>query len=123
MWLFLLSFSEVVFRYAKDKLVKHKKVEEATRERDFMRLVQHRLFVRLFATFQSQEALHFVFELCPHGDLVDWVRRDPSKKRSFPECVVVVRQLVEAVRFLHSSKYCHRDVKRKRYFSGSFHFR
>ncbi len=88
-------------------------MDDATRERDFMRLIQHRFIVRLFATFQSQDSLHFCFEFCAHGDLVDWVRRDPLKKRCVQECVVVVRQLVEVVRFMHEKNYCHRDIKRK----------
>lgn len=93
--------------------MKFKKVEDATRERDLMRSVQQRLFLQLFAAFQSQDSLHFVLEFCPYGDLVDWVRRDPNQRRSLGECVVVMRQLVEAVRFLHRKNYCHRDVKGK----------
>ncbi len=105
--------------YSKESLVKFKKVEEAMQEREAMRALRHPLIVRLFATFQSTQNLHFALELCPFGDLVDVVRRRPEKRLPLRECETIVRQLVQVLQYVHSQGFWHRDVKCENILMGS----
>lgn len=98
--------------YAKKSLVKFGKVEEAVAERDAMReLRQHPLVVKLLSCFQNPDCLFLVLEFCPHGDLVDVVRRAPGQRLPSSEAIVLVRQLIEVLQFVHQRGLVHRDVK------------
>jgi hypothetical protein len=96
---------------SKQTLIRLKAADDAMREREVLKALQHPLLVRLFATFQTVDSLHFALEFCPWGDLVDVVRRKPEKKLPLSECIVYTRQLVEAIEFLHARGWIHRDCK------------
>ena len=98
--------------YAKESLIKYKKAHEAMAEKTAMLLLQeHTNVIKLFATFQSSDSLFFVLELCPFGDLIDVVRREPEKRLPLSQCRIILEQLVNVINYCHSKGLCHRDVK------------
>lgn len=106
--------------YTKTALMRHDRVEEAFNEKSaLMQLDGHPLVIVLLATYQSESLLHFVLELCPGGDLVDAVRREPLGHFSMTRCWVVAGQLFEVVRFIHSKRIVHRDIKAENILLGS----
>ncbi|KAI1285740.1 Phosphorylase b kinase gamma catalytic chain, liver/testis isoform [Halotydeus destructor] len=86
-------------------------VREAThRETATLRLVAgHPFIIDLHDAFESRTHVILVFEMCRNGELFDYLTRCVS----MPETKTrrYMRQLLEAVDFIHSKGIVHRDVK------------
>uniref|UniRef100_T1INR2 phosphorylase kinase n=1 Tax=Strigamia maritima TaxID=126957 RepID=T1INR2_STRMM len=86
-------------------------VREATkREIQVLRLVSgHPHIVELHDVFESNTFIFLIFELCKHGELFDYLTSVVTlseKKTRF-----MMRQLFEAVKFIHDKNIVHRDLK------------
>jgi tRNA A-37 threonylcarbamoyl transferase component Bud32 len=84
----------------------HKKV---MREVSILKLLRHPNVMRNYETFESQNHILFVTELCTGGDLLNYVR----KRRKLKECVakVAMKQLLDGLYHIHSKSILHRDIK------------
>ena len=69
----------------------------------------HPNIVNLIDFFQSPKAFHVVLELARGGDVFD--RLGKRRKYSEMDARNLVRNLLDAVSFLHNTGYCHRDLK------------
>jgi len=74
-----------------------------------LKQTRHRNIVRLFEYFETQKHILFVIELSSGGDLLSYVR----KRRQLKEEVAksVFKQLIEGLKYCHSKKILHRDIK------------
>jgi calcium-dependent protein kinase len=72
---------------------------------DILRSLDHPNIVRAIETFDYQNHLSLVLELCSGGDLYS---RDPYTE---DQAKVIVRSLLSAVAYLHSHNIVHRDLK------------
>mmetsp|Transcript_155831 Transcript_155831/g.283453 ORF Transcript_155831/g.283453 Transcript_155831/m.283453 type:complete len:540 (-) Transcript_155831:272-1891(-) len=66
---------------------------------------------RLLQTYEDDDYLYVITELCPGGDLEDYM--DCMRTRHFSEedALDLFRQMVASVRYLHSKGTVHRDLK------------
>lgn len=80
------------------------------REISVLRMMSgHPYIIKLYDVFESSTYIFLVFELCKNGELFDYLTKVValSEKRTRQ----IMRQLFEAVAFVHSKNVVHRDLK------------
>eukprot|EP00246_Nothoceros_aenigmaticus_P012760 TRINITY_DN4097_c0_g1_i1.p1 TRINITY_DN4097_c0_g1~~TRINITY_DN4097_c0_g1_i1.p1 ORF type:complete len:375 (-),score=84.21 TRINITY_DN4097_c0_g1_i1:64-1188(-) len=93
----------------KEKILKHKMVEQIKREISTMKLVKHPNIVQLLEVLASKTKIYIVLEFVTGGELFDKIvhqgrLKEEDSRRYF-------QQLVNAVDFCHSRDVFHRDLK------------
>ena len=78
-------------------------------EFNILRRTRHINIVRLYESFETQQHIIFVMEVCGAGDLLTYVRR----RRKLKEDVAkhMFKQIMEGLRYCHSKNILHRDIK------------
>jgi len=82
--------------------------------------VEHPYLVHLIETFQDNDYLHLVMELCLGGTLEEKMRslhRQHGEPRGLPNCVLMryVWEMVAGIAYLHHHRIAHRDCKPENY--------
>jgi len=88
--------------------------ERAQAERDIGVLARQwncPFIVELFAAFQTQEKLYYVFEYCPGGDILELVRSQPGKRLFEHTTQFYTAEACLALEHLHEHGIIHRDVR------------
>jgi serine/threonine protein kinase len=82
--------------------------------------LDHPNIVRLEEVYESQSEIYLVQELCLGGELFDRLDEQPDYHYTEAECARLVKQMLNAVRYLHSKGIIHRDLKLENFlFSGT----
>lgn len=79
--------------------------------------MNHKNIVKLIEIFESDEYLFLVMELTTGGELFDRIVAKGCYTER--EASQLVRQIVEAIKYLHSIGICHRDLKPENLLLGS----
>ncbi|KAL3647559.1 Calcium-dependent protein kinase 7 [Castilleja foliolosa] len=95
---------------SKKKLRTAVDIEDVRREAEIMkRMPQHPNIVTLKATYEDEDAIHIVMELCEGGELFDRiVARGHYTERA---AAYVMKTIVEVVQMCHRQGVMHRDLK------------
>ncbi|KAI6176758.1 Serine threonine protein kinase-related domain containing protein [Aphelenchoides bicaudatus] len=98
---------------SKRKIQREKKVKQAFRERDNLKLLstkenQRPFIMTLFATFHDHESLYFVFSYAPNRDVAEKVHKG---KFDSDISQFIVAETCLALDYIHSKGILHRDVK------------
>eukprot|EP00440_Ansanella_granifera_P047923 gb/GFBE01051910.1/.p1 GENE.gb/GFBE01051910.1/~~gb/GFBE01051910.1/.p1 ORF type:complete len:728 (+),score=199.44 gb/GFBE01051910.1/:1-2184(+) len=82
-------------------------------EISMMRKIRHPHICRLFETFENETQVFMVLELSEGGRLYDAVSLGnmDASRRDAARSPKVLRQLTQAVSYLHSNNICHRDIQ------------
>ncbi|XP_050361323.1 uncharacterized protein LOC126780714 [Nymphalis io] len=86
-----------------------KKRDTALREYEMMRRLQHPKLVELYDTFTARESFILVMDYLWGGELFDRIVEEEHIKEV--DVVPYVRQICEALRYLHERKIAHLDLK------------
>jgi hypothetical protein len=70
--------------------------------------LDHPNIVRLEEVYESQSEIYLVQELCLGGELFDRLDEQPDYHYTEAECARLVKQMLSAVRYLHSKGIIHR---------------
>ena len=73
--------------------------------------LDHPNIVRIEEVYESTNEIYIVQELCLGGDLFDRLDEQPDYHYTEPTCAKLVKQMLSAVRYLHSKGIIHRDLK------------
>lgn len=73
--------------------------------------LDHPNIVRLEEVYESHAEIYLVQELCLGGELFDRLDEQPDYHYTEAECARLVKQMLSAVRYLHSKGIIHRDLK------------
>ena len=73
--------------------------------------LDHPNIVKLDAVYQTEDEIYLVQELCKGGDLFDRLDAQPDEHYSEAQCARLVKQILSAVRYIHSRGIIHRDLK------------
>ena len=73
--------------------------------------LDHPNIVRLEEVYESETEIYLVQELCLGGELFDRLDEQPDYHYTEAQCARLVKQMLCAVRYLHSKGIIHRDLK------------
>ncbi|OHS98277.1 CBL-interacting protein kinase 31 [Tritrichomonas foetus] len=77
--------------------------------------INHQLYhpniVRIHDIFNEKKFYFIIMEYCPHGSLLDEVMRTKNKRLDEEDARFYMRQVFNALQFMHSLGICHRDLK------------
>lgn len=92
-----------------DKVQLGDDLPRAAREISILKRLHHQHICQLYEVVETERMYYLVLEYCSGGELFDYIvakeRLKESEARSF------FRQIVSAIRYIHSQGFCHRDLK------------
>lgn len=94
---------------SKAHVIREKKMNYVTSERDAMTRLHHPNILRLFLTFQDKANLYFVIELAQNGDLQKVL--DHYYSIDIDISKILLGQILLAIAHIHKNKIIHRDIK------------
>jgi len=90
------------------------KIEVLKREIEILKEVKHPHIIELIEVFEDERYLHLITELCTGGELFDRIiAKTQSAEGHFSEhdAAVLVRDILDAIRYCHELGIVHRDLK------------
>lgn len=81
--------------------------------------LDHPNIVRLEEVYESHSEIYLVQELCVGGELFDRLDEQPDYHYSEAQCARLVKQMLCAVRYIHSKGIIHRDLKLENFLFSS----
>jgi len=93
---------------------KPENLKRLTKEITILKAISHPNIVKLIELKKTKSHIYIVTEYCNGGGLSDCLKKYiTAHHRPFPEEVVqyIMKQVLEALSFLHSKKIVHRDLK------------
>ena len=81
--------------------------------------LDHPNIVRIEEVYESTNEIYILQELCLGGDLFDRLDEQPDYHYTEAQCARLIKQMLSAVRYLHSRGIIHRDLKLENFLFSS----
>ena len=93
------------------KLIKNKK--RLKTEINLLRATDHPNIIKLYETFEDKRYLYLIMEECSGGELFQRLAMNAKNNKLYTEkdAAKMMKQILEAVNYLHYHGVCHRDLK------------
>ncbi|KAI8350063.1 kinase-like domain-containing protein [Mortierella sp. GBAus27b] len=93
----------------KRHIIREKKVKYVNIEKNTLYKLDHPGIVKLYSTFQDNQSLYYVLELCQHGELLTFIKRLGSFDVTCTKFYAA--QILTAIEYVHNQGVIHRDLK------------
>jgi len=91
------------------KLIDKKELQLLEREIDIMKKLDHPNIIKLMEVIDTPQTLYLVLEFAEGGELFDSIVN--KGQYTEPEAINIVKQILEAVQYIHTMGIAHRDLK------------
>ena len=91
----LVAIKSTTKDYIKEESTKRKMLQEI----DILKALRHPSHIRLLETFQTEKHYLIVMELCPGGDLLNYVRK--RRKLAEKPGKHIFRQIMQGIAYMH----------------------
>jgi len=81
------------------------------REVEIQSRLDHPNIVKMNGWFTDEKRLYIIMEFWPEGELFTILQNQPMKRFDEPKASDYIRQIIEALKYLHSKNIIHRDIK------------
>jgi len=97
--------------YEKFKLTDPARRKSVIREIAIMKRMKHDNIVQMYKSFDNPHSIHIVMEFVRGKSLYQYLKERPGKRLYEDEAKIIMKQLVEAMKYIHSQNVTHRDLK------------
>ena len=87
----------------------NKKSENAQMEIDILRKISHPNILNVFEIYEDTKKYYIMSELLEGGELFEAIAQQGSFSEA--DCAKIMKQILNAVNYLHSKNIVHRDLK------------
>ncbi|XP_072562117.1 serine/threonine-protein kinase PLK3-like isoform X1 [Paramormyrops kingsleyae] len=84
-------------------------IKESLREVEIMKRLQHQQVVNFSHHIEDEKFMYIFMELCSRGSMLDILQERETLSK--PEVRFYLRQLIEALKYMHGEGILHRDLK------------
>lgn len=96
-------------RIRKDIIIGNNKEEQVETELKIMYDLDHDNIIKLYTHFEDEEFINLVLEYAPSGTLHGKMKQ--NKRLDEKTCLNYIKQVFNAIEFIHSKNIIHRDIK------------
>merc|ERR1712032_1559821 len=82
-----------------------------------MKMMDHPNIIKLYETFEDHKNIYLVMELCAGGELFD--RIIDAGHFTEVQAATVMKQIIQAIFYMHENHVCHRDLKPENFLFSS----
>lgn len=104
--------NDIKEEYVAIKIINKKEVMDmefqVRQEVKILKLLSHPNIIKSMNDFEDDRNIYILLEYCPGGDLYKQIEQEPLSDRISSN---YIRQLVSAVKYIHSKNIIHRDIK------------
>lgn len=93
----------------KTTIKNYKTMQRIFNEIDILASLNHENIVQLLEIFENSKYYFFVTEYCEKGDLLKMLSKSGTFKE--PQIYIILKDLMNAIEYLHSHSIFHRDIK------------
>ncbi len=97
--------------YEKAKLTDPQKFKNVQREIEILKGMTHESVVQFYSHFETFRQVHIVTEYAGAQSLVEYCKRKPGQRLDPSEARQIMKQILNALIYVHSLGIVHRDIK------------
>ena len=95
---------------SKNKLMRNiTEINLINNEIAILKILNHKNIIKLYEVLESDSYIYIVMELCQGKGLFDEIIK--KKNLNEKEALIIFRQLIDAMKYMHNMNICHRDIK------------
>lgn len=102
----------------KSLIRKYNMVRQMNQELRILYRLNHFNIAKLYSHFEDETFIYMVQEYAELGDLFRFIEKFPRKRLKEKKAANLIKQLLEALKYIHSNGIMHRDIKPENIFLG-----